>query len=317
MAFGLVLCWPMFASASELRLAVSKSPLSLPFFVAREQKLFEKHNVKLRWIECLGGNRCIKDLVEDRADMATSSELPFMFALMDGNPITMVATFATAKDDMKFIANRNAVTNGVAGLKGKRIGFVARASSHYYKDLFLLYNGLDPKEVVHVPMNADKLPNALLGGEVDAISVWEPWGQITLNRGAAQVVLLEAPKLYTQTFNLSVSNSYLVSGKAELRRLLQAIQEANLFIKTRPAEAKAIMAHSAGLETDLVEGVWPTLLFQLSLQHSLLSTLQGQTRWAKREGHVPQGTPEPDFLNFIDPTHLRQVVPNAVDFAYP
>lgn len=303
--------------ASEPRIAVSKSPLSLPFFVAAEKNMFVKHKVEPVLIECLGGNRCVKELTEGRVDMATSSELPFMFAVFQGKPISLVTTFNTNKDDMKFLIRKAAVKGGVKDLAGKRIGYVEKASSHYYMDLFLLYNGIDPKTTVPVAMGADALANALVRGEVDAISVWEPWGQIALNLGGADVEVLNAPKLYSQTFNLLVSNEYRLTQMRKSTAVLSALDEAIQFIKKNPDEAKGIMARKVGIDSETVKAAWPTYQFELTLQQSLLSTVQGQARWARREGHVGAALPEPEFLNFVDSSLLRKIKPNAVDFVYP
>jgi len=187
--------------------------------------MFVKHKVEPVLIECLGGNRCVKELTEGRVDMATSSELPFMFAVFQGKPISLVTTFNTNKDDMKFLIRKAAVKGGAKDLAGKRIGYVEKASSHYYMDLFLLYNGIDPKTTVPVAMGADALANALVRGEVDAISVWEPWGQIALNLGGTDVEVLNAPKLYSQTFNLLVSNEYRLAQMRKSTAVLSALDE--------------------------------------------------------------------------------------------
>ncbi|MDP3271828.1 ABC transporter substrate-binding protein [Limnobacter sp.] len=303
--------------ANEPRIAVSKSPLSLPFFVAKEKNLFAKHKVEPVLIECLGGNRCVKELTEGRVDMATSSELPFMFAVFQGKPISLVATFNTNKDDMKFVVRKAAVKIGTKGLVGKRIGYVEKASSHYYMDLFLLYNGIDPKTIVPVAMGADALAGALASGEVDAISVWEPWGKIALNQGGADVAVLDSPKLYSQTFNLLISNEYRLAQIRKSTAVLSALEDAIQFIKKNPDEAKSIMGRNVGIDADTVKAAWPTYQFELTLQQSLLSTVQGQARWARREGHVGAALPEPEFLNFVDSGLLRKIKPNAVDFVYP
>lgn len=309
--------WMPRAQANEPRLAVSKSPLSLPFFVAREKALFAKYKLKPVWVECLGGNRCMKEMLEGRVDMATSSELPFMFAAFERKPISLVTTFVNNKDDMKFVVRKSAIEKGMRQLVGKRIGFVERASSHYYMDLFLLYQGIDPKDVVPVPMNADQLSAALAKGEVDAISVWEPWGHIALREGGAEVKVLEAPRLYTQTFNLSVTNDYKTANKAKVLAMVEVLRDANAFIQRNPEEAMMIMARDTGLSLEFVKLAWHTHMFELSLQQSLLSTLQGQARWAVREGHIKSVLPEPEFLNFIDSGFLRRVSPNSVDFVFP
>ncbi|HEX4918080.1 MAG TPA: ABC transporter substrate-binding protein [Limnobacter sp.] len=310
-------CLVLPASAAEPRLAVSKTPLSLPFFVARDKGLFEKYKLKPVWVECMGGNRCMKEMLEGRVDMATSSELPFMFAAFDGRPVSLVTTFVNNKDDMKFVVQKSVVQKGIKNLIGKRIGFVERSSSHYYMDLFLLYQGIDPKAVVQVPMNADQLASALANQEVDAISVWEPWSHIALSLGGNAVRVLDAPRLYTQTFNLSVNNDYKQANLAKVGAMVEVLRDANAFIQRNPEEAQRIMARDTGLSLEFVKLAWNTHMFELSLQQSLLSTLQGQARWAVQENHIKAGRPEPEFLNYIDSSFLRRVAPNAVDFVFP
>jgi len=320
---AIVLAWFSMVSvfniawASETRIAVSKSPLSLPLFVAKEKKMFAKYRVEPAFIECVGGNRCMKELLEGRVDLATSSELPFMFSVVQGKPISLVATFVSNKDDMKFVVQKNAVQGGVKSLVGKRVGYVDKASSHYYMDLILLYHGIDPKSIVPVPMGAEALAGALAKGDVDAISVWEPWGKVALGLGGVNVEVLNAPKLYSQTFNLLSSNDYKQTQAKRITSVLMAIDEAIEFIKANPEEAKRIMVRHAGVEPEMADAVWPIYRFELSLQQSLLTTVQGQARWAKREGHVQNSLPDPEFLNNIDAGLLRKVKPSAVDFVFP
>ena len=305
------------ATAAEPRVGVSKSPLSLPLFVAKEKKMFAKYRVEPTFVECVGGNRCVKELVEGRVDLATSSELPFMFAVAQGKPVSLITTFVTNKDDMKFVVQKSAIQGGVKSLVGKRVGYVEKASSHYYMDLILLFHGIDPKSVVPVPMGAEALAGALAKGEVDAVSVWEPWGKVALGLGGSNVEVLQAPKLYSQTFNLLSRNDYKQAQAKRITSVLMAIDDAVEFIKANPEEAKRIMVRDAGVEPDMVEAVWPIYRFELSLQQSLLTTVQGQVRWARREGHVANNLPDPEFLNNIDSSLLRKVKPNAVDFVFP
>jgi ABC-type nitrate/sulfonate/bicarbonate transport system substrate-binding protein len=305
------------AFADEPRIAVSRSPLSLPFFVAKEKNLFPKYGVAPVITECLGGNRCVKELVDGKVDMATSTELPFMFAAYQGKPISLVATFVTNKDDMKFVVRKSAIPAGIKSIVGKRVGYVERASSHYYMDLFLLYQGIDPNSIIPVPMGAEALASALAKGEVDAISAWEPWGQVALELGGADVEVMAAPRLYSQTFNLLISNQHKQTQPRQISAVLNALSEAIQFIKKNPEESKLILARHAGIDAKTVNVVWPIYRFELSLQQSLLTTLQGQARWAKRESHVDASLAEPEFLNFIDPVMLRKINPGAVDFAYP
>lgn len=315
--FLLTLASSTAAFADEPRIAVSRSPLSLPFFVAKEKNLFPKYGVAPIITECLGGNRCILELIDGKADMATTSELPFMFAAYQGKPISLVVTFVTNKDDMKFVVRKSAIPAGIKSIVGKRVGYVERASSHYYMDLFLLYQGIDPKSVIPVPMGAEALAAALAKGDVDAISAWEPWGQVALELGGADVEVMTTPRLYSQTFNLLVSNQHKQMQPRQITAVLNALGEAIQFIKNNPEESKLILGRHVGVDEKTVNYMWPIYRFDLLLQQSLLTTLQGQARWAKRESHVEASLPEPEFLKFIDPAILRKINPVAVDFAYP
>lgn len=305
------------AWSSEPRIAVSKSPLSLPFYVAREKNLFASHKVQPVLIECLGGSRCVKEMTEGRADMATASELPFMFELFEGKPITLISTFATNKDDMKFVVRKETIKGGVKALVGKRIGFVNKTASHYYMDLLLLYHGIDPRSIVPVPMAPEALAQALSKGDVDAVSTWEPWGHAARGLSGSAVTVLESPKLYGQSFNLLANNEYRLTHLRNMMGVLGALDDAIQFIRKNPEEARKILARDVGMDLETIKAVWPHYQFELSLQQSLLTTLQGQARWARREGHVDSTLVDPQFLNFIDPSLLRKVRPNAVDFVYP
>ena len=305
------------AWSGEPRIAVSKTPLSLPFYVAQEKNLFASHKVKPVLIECLGGNRCVKEMVEGRADMATASELPFMFEVFEGKPVTLISTFANNKDDLKFVVRKEAIKSGVKALVGKRIGFVKHTASHYYMDLMLLYYGIDPQSVVAVPMPPEAFALALSKGEVDAVSSWEPWAYAARGLGGSAVTVLDSPKLYSQTFNLLASNDYRLAQQRKVIGVLGALDDAIQFIRKNPEEARQILARDVGMDPEVIKAVWPHYQFELSLQQSLLTTLQGQARWARREGHVNSSLADPEFLNFIDPDLLRKIRPNAVDFVYP
>lgn len=315
-AFVILSFFSTISWADGPRIAVSKSPLSLPLFVAKEKNLFAKHQVDPVFVECMGGNRCMQMLLDSRVDMATASELPFMFAAYRAEPITLIATMVNNKDDMKFLVRKSAAPKGIQSLAGKRVGFVKHASSHYFMDVFLLYQGLDPRSIVPVPMRADELAAALAKGDVDAISVWEPWGHIALEMGGSKVEVVTSPRLYSQTFNLLVDNTYRVAELTRITSVLLALNDAIQFIKKNPQEAKRILARDAGLAPEIVDVLWPTYRFELSLNQSLITTLQGQARWAKREGHVEPLPVDPKLMSFIDSSLLKKINPNFVDFVY-
>jgi len=52
--------------------------------------------------------------------------------------------------------------------------------------------------------------------------------------------------------------------------------------------------------------------FRLTLDQSLIATMDGQARWATRQGLVPAGHPSDNLLHSIEPSLLRKAVPGSV-----
>ena len=149
--------------------------MSLPIWVADELKLFAAEGVAARTRECLGGHRCIKQMLDGEVSLATSSEMPIMVNSLAGADFAVVATFATSKRDVKLVARRSAAIAGAGDLVGKRIGTMGGTSAHYFLDLYLLFNGIDPKAVVVVLLDPEQMVTAMKEGTVDALATFEPF----------------------------------------------------------------------------------------------------------------------------------------------
>jgi len=107
-------------AADTVRIAVPPSPMSLPFYVAAERKFFEKYQVKPELIGCSSGQECIEALGLGKADLASSSELPVMFAAYEKKPVSVLATLVTNKDDLNFLVSHNLFSDGRLNLAGKK-----------------------------------------------------------------------------------------------------------------------------------------------------------------------------------------------------
>jgi NitT/TauT family transport system substrate-binding protein len=202
------------AATITVRIAAPPSLMSLPIYVATERGFFEKYHVQPQLIECGGEQDCVKALCHEE------------------NPISVLATLVSNKDDLKFLVSRNLLSSGQLSLAGKRIGYVPKSSSHYYMDIFLLFKGVDPQDVVKVPMtDATALTQALLYGDVDAVSIWEPEADKVLQAGGGDILKPDAPRLYTQTFNVSVHNQFKYRQKDLVHGIVKALSEAVDYIR--------------------------------------------------------------------------------------
>lgn len=297
-------------SAEPLKISVSQTPLSLPFYVAESQGYFAAEGVKLTISEVVGGHRTMQQLLDGTSDLATSSEAVVMFNSFLRTDYAIIASFVSSDDDVKIVTRADSGIKQPTQLTGKKIGTVTGAASHYYLETLLLLNGVNPKSTHIRNLQPEEMTKALGNGDVDAIAIWEPYPFKAL-KAVPGATVLPRQNTYKLTFNLIVHKKHLGIRDDELVKLLRALDLAQQFIKNQPQKAKAILREKLKLDQDFIEWIWPSYNYRLTLDQSLLTTLEGEARWARQEGLV-KGNKSPNYLNFIYAGPLSKVRPAAV-----
>jgi NitT/TauT family transport system substrate-binding protein len=298
-------------AADSLRIAASRAPFSLPLYVAQQRGFFADEQLDVTITDCIGGTRCLRQVLDDKADLATTSEMPVVLQGFAHADIAIVATVAHASDNLKLIARKaSGVTSGDE-LGGRRVGVIAGTAAQYLLEMALFDVGVDPRGVTMVPLQAEDAVQALRAGRIDAVAVWEPYGYAALHGPDAVGLRLPLGGAYIESYNLVGRSGVLARRDDAMVRLLRAIERAERFIGAQPAASQAILREQLKLDQSFVDWVWGGLAFRLSLDQSLLSTMEGEVRWAQREGHVAEGA-RPNVLTLVHPGPLRAVKPSAV-----
>lgn len=310
---ALLLSLPMAVPAADgLRLAVSKSPHSLPVFVALELGFFAEEGVDLQVVDCVGGPSCMRELLEGRADLATASEMTAAFSAFDRSDYAIVSTIATSSSNLKLVANAQAGALATPrDWAGKRIGTSIGSAGHYFVELHLLAINVDPRGLTIVDLAPAKAVEALQSGHVDVIAAWEPFGYMAAKAPGATGRVLPRASAYVQTFNLVAARRLFGARDEALARLLRAVERGVQFIQDRPEEAKAILRKRLQLDEGFVAWFWPSTSFRLGLDQALLRTMESEARWAVREGQV-RGKASPNFMGFLHTAPLMIAKPSAV-----
>jgi ABC-type nitrate/sulfonate/bicarbonate transport system substrate-binding protein len=297
-------------AAADLVFAVAKVPLSLPVYVAEAQGYFKAEKLDLRIMDCEIGRQCLERLLDGQAQLATVTGSPIVFASLRGAKFSILATIANTQTFNRIITRRNLGIAAVTDLQNKRVGTFQGTSAHYFLELSLLAAGVDPSSVTIVPIQPTAAAQSLASGQTDAVAVFEPFTFDVIDALGSQALVLPSRRLVTDTWNIVVARSLDGQREAELQGLCRALDRAIQFAAANPEDARTIFQARLGLDRAAFERTWRDINFAIELRQSLITGLEGQARWATRQGHV-NGT-VPNFLEYVRPDPLARVRASAV-----
>ena len=313
---ALLAAWGAVAQAGHpLVLAVSRSPLSLPVYVAQARDFFSAEGVAVNVAECEIGRRCLDRLLGGGADLATVAALPLVRAALQGRRFGVVATLATSRNDAKIVTRRGTGIDSAAALAGRRVGTFTGTSAHFLLELSLLGAGVDPGRVTIVPLEPEDAAGALQSGRVDAVALFEPYAWRTVRSLGPEALVLSDRRQHVESWNLVAAEALDRSHDADLAALCRALLRAVRFIEAEPGQADAILRRRLGLDEAATAWVRPDIEYGIDLRQSLLHGLEEQARWALRSGQA-QGA-MPNFLTHLRPGPLASVQPRAVTVVVP
>ena len=311
LAAAAALATPLPGVAAPLTLAVAQTPMSLPLFVAQHQGYFAAEGLELRMVECVSGARCLAEVLDGSADLATSAGTPIVLRSFGRSDFVVIGTFATTPEDTKLLVRKSAGLRQPSQLAGRRIGVTFGTSGQFFLESYLMLHGLDPAQVVAVNLAPQEMSQALAAGRVDAVAVFEPHAWRTVQAQAGDVLQLSGTGVYHVTFNLVAARRLAGARDAELTSLLRAVERAERLIQEQPRVAQRILRERLGGDQRFVDWVWPGLRFRLGLEQSLLTTLENEARWALRRGHVA-GSRVPNYLRLLHSAPLKAMSPESV-----
>lgn len=301
---------PGLAGAGVLRLAVSRGPVSLPVYVADAMGYFKREGVDVQLQDCTSGRDCFRRLTEGAADLATAAELLVALDSFRPSDVAIIATISSSTHHIKLVARHSAGVRVPGDLRGKRVATVSGSSAQYFLDSWLVFHEIDPAEVQTVPLAPEQLGAALQHHEVDAVAIWEPVASAAAGALGADARVLPNPRVYTQHFTLVTGRPTIAARRADLTGVLRALQHAERLITEQPAQARALL--SARLHSSSDADLMAEHDYRLQLQQSLIATLEGEARWAVRNGHATPSAPGGNLLRCIDASLLRGIAPLAV-----
>jgi ABC-type nitrate/sulfonate/bicarbonate transport system substrate-binding protein len=305
------------ASAAETmsaHLAQNLSPISGVVLVAEKEGFFTKHGLDISISNFTSGKQCLDTVMGGAADIATTAETPFTAAMLADQPVAFLARMEYSDDNM--LTAVSAHINKFADLKGKRIGYTASTGSEITTDMILAKAKLTRADVTMVNLRPQDMVSALATGSIDAYDAWEPHIYDGKKALGAKVKGLSAAGIYSETFNIAVTQNYLKTHEKLLEKFLAAMIDTEAWMKTHRAAAIADVADTVGMKPADLAPIWNGYVYHVALDPKQIDVLTLNTNWRLKTGNHPVGvTKVPDLAKFVFPGPLRAVAPDRVTLA--
>ncbi len=298
----------------KVTIAVSSWPGSASLYVAYEKGYLREEGLNPTLHPYPSGHLALDALLSGKADIAAAGDTPIARAAVDGRPLAVLATISEIKSAILSIARKDRGISAPDDLRGKKIGLSLGSAVEFFLHVYLTTSYIHPKEVRAVNIATDSLVDALLKGEVDAVSTWSPFTIVLREKLGSKALILHDPTIYTLMWNLTAKQDFVKTNPEGVKKFLRAVIRANRFIEKHPDEARTISATHIGTDSLLFEKEWKDFTFTAELDQSLILNLEDQARWMIKKD-VGRARRTPNFLDFIYTDGLKAVRPQAVTLA--
>lgn len=323
LAFGVIAILPLGCKPApkhtgpleKITLAYSTAPNALLVQLALAKGFFAEEGLDVTPHSHAFGKLALAEVVAGKADIATVGDTPIVFAVMNGEKITTLATIQTSNKSEAVVARRDRGITKPADLNGKNIGVTLGTTADFFVDTLLLAHGVTRKQVTLIDMRPDEMAAALDQGTVDAVSAFDPTVQQLEKRLGEHGIVFFDESLYTETFCVAGTQEYVQKNPDAVKKFLRAIIKAETFAQQHNAEARVRVAAFINLDKTLLDEVWNIVTLRVTLDQALLVDFEDQSRWVLKN-RLSTGTKMPNYLDYIYINGLKAVKPEAVTIVH-
>ncbi|MBC3875416.1 NrtA/SsuA/CpmA family ABC transporter substrate-binding protein [Undibacterium sp. LX15W] len=302
---------PAIGQKQKITLAVTKYPGSGLLYLALEKGYFAREGFDVSLQPHSSGRDALSATQSGQADLGTVADLPIVYESMKGQQVSVVATIFNARQSYGVIARRDRLIHRFSDLKGKKIGVTLRTDGHYVFSTMLARHHISLDQVQIENVVPEKMMDALLRGEVDAVSTWEPWLKDFSRALDKNGIEFRTIGDFVLNYNLAGRSEWIANNQNIVQGLLRAIIKAKDDVDENPQEAFTLIARLMNIERSVFDTVGPNYRYVVHLDQNLLFMMKDQARWAI-ENKFSDAAMTPDFLKSIDARALIAVHPDAV-----
>lgn len=300
----------------KLVLATPRIPFSSLLFLAKRNDLFAKHGLDVQLVVTATGKEALEMTLAGKADVAAVATLPLAHAVARGATPRILAVISKSDREHSVLARRDRGIAQPADLKGKTIGILAGTSAQFYLEALLTNANVARNSVQMKSLTPQSSQNAIVGGEVDAVALFSPWGT-RAEKALGESGIVFAPSLHTTHWTLTSDVPFANTRVTAAQKLLLSLLDAQGIAVEQRRTSLEIVAREMEIPRADLDDNWGLYTFDVQLPQSLIVTLERETQWIASHPNVPArdqtASPAlPDFLDYISFSALQSIKPSAI-----
>lgn len=240
-----------------IKVAVIPVMDTLALYVAQQESLYAKYNVKVEFIPVGSAPERDQLIAASQADAMINEVVSTLFYNREITQVQIVRYARTASAEAPLFHILAAAQSGITtpdGLRGVEIGISQGTIIEYLTDRLLQAQGFSNEEikVVAVPKISDRM-SLLASGEVQAAMLPDPLTFLAQQQGA--VIVLDDATIPELSFStLTIRKAFIDEHPEAVRGFLAAIEEATALLNAEPEKYYGLLSEQKLVPETVLEG---------------------------------------------------------------
>lgn len=226
MAAGIV--WSSAAGAETISIGVGIDSGYVAFYTAKQEKLFEKFGLDVKFVQFAQGGEALDALVAKQVTVSAAAE-PTTIIRMGRSDVVALASVAESGRYLKLSANAGITDPS----KIKSFGVVPGGAMEYLTGITMKKYGMDPASIKQVRAGPPEMPALLARGDIDGFWLFEPFPTMVAAQGG-KVLAASGDVGYVYNFWVSSTETWLAGHKDDADKILKALSAACDIINADP-----------------------------------------------------------------------------------
>jgi ABC-type nitrate/sulfonate/bicarbonate transport system substrate-binding protein len=299
--------------AEPIRFCRPNNMVSAHAYIAEHEGYFKEQGVDISFALATNAKICQDMLLGKQADVMVGADGPWTVVAPNDPPFKIIAGLGSNPETALFARIDHGITK-FESLRGKKIGYLPGTVSYFFLGRILEKYKIKREEISLVSLQPPALSQALIGGAVDAISVWEPWGYNAKKVLGDKFVRLDAPSLYQYASLFTVREEF--AKRPEVEGIVRAFIEAETYIKQHPTESQSILSDAVKLDPEILQSLWKDYVFTVSLSKAPLKIIEENFKLLQESDQNFRELSLGDLTRYVDSSALKKIDPKRVSLEF-